>query len=77
MLLPGLFSQQDVEMARERIFLDKFGEVKEFSNQDDKHNNYSGLTWGLLSRGRVFCKGLHSNMMTRGRTHRNDLFVRE
>ena len=27
-----------------------------FVNTDDKHNNYGGLTWGLLSRGRIFTK---------------------
>ena len=55
-LLQKMFSDVDVEMAKERIFNHKFGRMIEFVNPDDKHNNYSGLTWGLLSRGKVFAK---------------------
>ena len=55
-LLQGMFGKKDVEMAKERIFNHKFGQVSGFTKPDDKHNNYSGLTWGLLSRGKVFAK---------------------
>ena len=55
-LLKNMFSDQDVEMARERILMSKIGEHQKFSNTDDKHNNFNGLTWGLLSRGKIFAK---------------------
>ena len=55
-VLKGIFSDTDFEMAIERIFIHKFGEANGFVNPDDKHNNYSGLTWGLLSRGKIFAK---------------------
>ena len=55
-LLKKMFSDQDVEMARERILMSKIGEHQKFSNTDDKHNNFNGLTWGLLSRGKIFAK---------------------
>merc|ERR1719483_715866 len=51
-----MFSEKDMEMAKERIFHLKFGQVKELTNADDKQNNYSGLSWGLLSDGKVFEK---------------------
>ena len=54
--LEGMFSNKDVEMAKERIFNHNCCEVNMCVNQDGKQNNYSGLTWGLLSRGRVFTK---------------------
>ena len=55
-VLKGMFSNTDVEMAKERIFIHKFGEANGFVNPDDKHNNYSGLTWGLLPRRKIFVK---------------------
>ena len=55
-VLKGMFSNTDVEMAKEWIFIHKFGESNGFVNPDDKHNNYSRLTWGLLSRGKIFAK---------------------
>ena len=55
-VLKGMFSRTDIEMARELIFMITFGEVNGFVNPDDKHNNFSGLTWGLLSRGKIFAK---------------------
>ena len=55
-LLKGMFSKRDVEMARERIVLSKLKEIQSFIQQDAKHNNYNGLTWGLLHRGRIFTK---------------------
>ena len=55
-VLKGMFSNSDIEMAKERIFKHKFGETNGFVNRDDRHNNYTGLTWGLLSRGKIFAK---------------------
>ena len=54
--LQEMFSNKDVEMAKERIFNHNCCEVNMCINQDGKQNNYSGLTWGLLSRGKVFAK---------------------
>ena len=55
--LQGMFSMKDVGMAKERIFEHKFGEENNgFADKDAKHNNYAGLTWGLLSKGKVFAK---------------------
>ena len=51
-----MFSARDVEMARERLLLGSGAETKTFSNKDDIHNNFGGLTWGLLSRGKIFAK---------------------
>ena len=55
-LVQGMFSARDVEMARERLLLGSGAETKTFSNKDDIHNNFGGLTWGLLSRGKIFAK---------------------
>ena len=56
-VLKKMFSAKDVEMARERLFSQKLiNTIETFVNQDDLHNNYGGLTWGLLSRGRIFTK---------------------
>ena len=51
-----MFSARDVEMARERLLLGSGAETKTFSNKDDIHNNFGGLTWGLLSRGKIIAK---------------------
>lgn len=53
-----MFSERDVEMAYERIVSHKIttDASSNFMKPDDKHNNYGGLTWGLLSRGRIFAK---------------------
>ena len=57
-LLKKMFSDRDVEMARERILINKIQKTKggRFSYTDDSHNNFNGLTWGLLSRGKIFAK---------------------
>ena len=57
-LLKKMFSDKDVEMARERILINKVHKTKggRFSYTDDSHNNFNGLTWGLLSRGKIFAK---------------------
>ena len=62
-LLKGMFSEKDIEMARERLLKNKTFEDKEFEEHvgdfletDDRHNNFDGLTWGLLSRGKIFAK---------------------
>lgn len=51
-----MFHDHDVEMARERLLNSDVDENQKFSNTDDKHNNFTGLTWGLLSRGKIFAK---------------------
>ena len=56
-----MFSSRDVEMARERLLLGSGAETKTFSNKDDIHNNFGGLTWGLLSRGKIFAKASGAN----------------
>ena len=56
-----MFSARDVEMARERLLLGSGAETKTFSNKDDIHNNFGGLTWGLLSRGKIFAKASGAN----------------
>ena len=43
-------------MAIERIFAKKLTNHGSFVNPDDRHNNYDGLTWGLLSKGKIFAK---------------------
>ena len=60
-LVQGMFSARDVEMARERLLLGSGAETKTFSNKDDIHNNFGGLTWGLLSRGKIFAKASGPN----------------
>jgi len=55
-LLKRMFHDHDVEMARERLLNSDVDENQKFSNTDDKHNNFTGLTWGLLSRGKIFAK---------------------
>ena len=62
-LIKGMFSEKDIEMARERLLKNKTFEDKEFEEHvgdfletDDRHNNFDGLTWGLLSRGKIFAK---------------------
>ena len=60
-MVQGMFSARDVEMARERLLLGSGAETKTFSNKDDIHNNFGGLTWGLLSRGKIFAKASGAN----------------
>ena len=55
-LLKGMVSGKDVEMAKERIMRSKRNEIQIFDQKDVKQNNYNGLTWGLLHRGRIFTK---------------------
>jgi len=56
------FSEQDVEMARERVIYytrpdKKKGKLFEKPiSQDEKHNNFGGMIWGLLYKGRIFEK---------------------
>ena len=66
-LLKKMFSDKDVEMARERILINKIQKTKggRFSYTDDSHNNFNGLTWGLLSRGKIFAK-VSLNIFCRG-----------
>jgi len=54
--IPSVFTQKDLEMARERIVNPNIGDENMCTNKDGKQNNYEGLTWGLLSRGKIFTK---------------------
>ena len=51
-LLKKMFSDRVVEMAQERILLSKIPKGRRFSNTDDRHNNFKGLTWGCCSGAR-------------------------
>ena len=55
-LLKKMFSEEDVAMARERILVEDKRSVSRFQDKDSSHNNYNGLRWGLLSRGKIFAK---------------------
>ena len=55
-LLKRMFSEKDVAMAKERILVDEEDKVKAFQHKDSSHNNYDGLRWGLLARGKIFAK---------------------
>lgn len=62
--LEGVFSKEDVEMARERVahhtnanfYMRRFENQDEHEVQDELHNNYKGLVWALISKGKIFEK---------------------
>jgi len=62
--LKGVYSQQDIEMARERVYhhnqadkaLKEAVERMEHKTQDEAHNKFNGLVWALINKGRVFEK---------------------
>ena len=53
-LLPDIFSQQIIEAAKDVVIKKEFEKETDHSDNDASQNNYSGLTWGLLSQGEVF-----------------------
>ena len=55
-LLKRMFNTKDVAMAKERILVSDEDAVDEFQDRDACHNNYGGLRWGLLARGKIFAK---------------------
>ena len=55
-LLRNMFSEEDIAMAKERILVDEEVKIKELQDKDARHNNYDGLRWGLLARGKIFAK---------------------
>jgi len=60
--LEGMFSQKDVEMAREIIYYHNKADKELDSqkathvNKDELHNKYNGLVWALFNKGRIFQK---------------------
>jgi len=61
-VLEGVYSEKDVEMARERVmyhtntefYMEKKNE--KHANKDELHNNYRGMVWALLNKGKIFQK---------------------
>jgi len=59
--LEKLFSKKDVELAKERVMYhtntNKYMKmIKNKENKDALHNNYVGLIWTLLNKGKIFEK---------------------
>eukprot|EP00091_Calanus_sinicus_P023329 TRINITY_DN7814_c0_g1_i11.p1 TRINITY_DN7814_c0_g1~~TRINITY_DN7814_c0_g1_i11.p1 ORF type:complete len:321 (+),score=76.03 TRINITY_DN7814_c0_g1_i11:216-1178(+) len=59
--LEGMYSEEDVMMARERIYhhnhADKY--ISQNANHqtiDEAHNKFSGMVWALFNKGRIFEK---------------------
>ena len=56
-LLKRMFGDKDLEMARERVMPSATKpSVETFSAKESSQNNFGGLSWGLLCRGRIFAK---------------------
>ena len=55
-LLPNIFGQEVIDVARGAILKKEFLEESAHNDEDATQNNYSGLTWGLLSKNQVFGK---------------------
>ena len=55
-LLPNVFDQEEIGVAKQGITRKQSEHESSHEKDDDKHNNYSGLTWGLISKGSVFSK---------------------
>lgn len=59
--LEGMYSEEDIMMARERIYhhnhADKY--IRQNANHqtiDEAHNKFSGMVWALFNKGRIFEK---------------------
>ena len=63
-----MFSQKDVEMAREIIYYHNKADKELDSqkathvNKDELHNKYNGLVWALFNKGRIFQVSFLSNL---------------
>jgi len=62
-IIRGLFSEEDIAMAREKVFFHtkakEFVKHREESNHvdnDERHNKFNGLVWALLNKGEIFEK---------------------
>jgi len=60
-MLEGMFSEKDVEMARERVIYHTntdyyMNKLEKHDNNDELHNNYRGLVWKLINKGTIFQK---------------------
>lgn len=61
-IIRGLYSEEDVAMARERVFAETH--AKEYIEHiedhhvdtDERHNKFNGLVWALFNKGRIFEK---------------------
>lgn len=60
-ILRNAVSKEDVEKLRERVMYytaptKKGTNLIENPTQDEKHNNFKGMIWGLIKKGRIFEK---------------------
>ena len=55
-LLSNIFDPELVVSAKDVLFKTRFEKETDHNEEDATQNNYSGLTWGLLSKGQVFSK---------------------
>ena len=55
-LLSNIFDPELVVSAKDVLFKTRFEKETDHNEEDATQNNYSGLTWGLLSKGQVFAK---------------------
>lgn len=59
--LEGMYSEKDVEMARERVIYHTntdyyMNKLEKHESNDELHNNYRGLVWKLINKGVIFQK---------------------
>jgi len=60
--IPGVFSAEDAEMARERILYHTHAEdyleqaLDHHTDNDELHNKFNGLVWALINKGKIFEK---------------------
>jgi len=59
--LEGMYSEEDILMARERIYhhnrADKYlSQNSNHQTRDEAHNKFSGMVWALFNKGRIFEK---------------------
>jgi len=60
-ILRNAVSKEDIDMARERVLYHTSpkkhrGTLIKDPTADEKHNNFGGMIWGLLNKGRIFEK---------------------
>merc|ERR1711970_1140710 len=60
-ILRDAVAEKDIEMARERVLYHTSpykhgGKLIKDPVADEKHNNYGGMIWGVLNKGKIFEK---------------------
>eukprot|EP00095_Tigriopus_kingsejongensis_P003573 maker-scaffold140_size315649-snap-gene-1.12 protein:Tk03573 transcript:maker-scaffold140_size315649-snap-gene-1.12-mRNA-1 annotation:"phytanoyl- dioxygenase" len=58
-MIKGAFSEEDIKLARDRVlfYTNPFKDCDlTLSQTEELHNNYKGMNWNLLNKGKIFSK---------------------